>query len=193
MKQAPELAKMVRVYNAKKYADVAAMFNQTYKKYRYLGWECLTVLVAAKALSNLGKTTEAISKLELVKKKSKNPTEAKEYFKVKRLLAELYVQNSDFDKAKNALKDLSQSNDDSIVAFANNIRGDIYAKEGKTRDAVIEYAKTALLFEKNNKKERPKALRKIVKLLRQEKNNKAKNFEKILRQDYPNSKYLQDL
>jgi len=36
-------------------------------------------------------------------------------------------------------------------------------------------------------------LRKIVQLLRQEKNNKAQNFEKILRQDYPGSKYLEGL
>jgi len=193
LQQAPEVSNMYRAYKARKYTDVVVAFNPAYKKYRHLGWECFSILMVAKALNNLGKTPAAISKLELIKGKPDNPTESKYYFQAKRLLAELYVKNANLDKAKNALKDLSQSKDDAIVAFANNIRGDIYLKEGKTKDAIIEYAKTALLFEKTNKKERPEALRKIVQLLRQEKNNKAKNFEKILRQEYPGSKYLEGL
>jgi predicted negative regulator of RcsB-dependent stress response len=193
LNQAPELAKMVRAYNAKKYAEVASLFKQAYPKYHRLGWQCPIILVTAKALNNLGKKSAAIAKLELVKKMPLNTSEFREYFKAKRLLAELYVQTGKFDKAKSALKDLGKSNDDSIVAFANNIRGDIYLKEGKTKDAVIEYAKTALLFGKNNRKERPQALSKIVELLRKEKNNKSTNFEKMLRSDYPDSPETKNL
>ena len=98
------------------------------------------------------------------------------------------------DKALEVLRKLAASPDDSAAAFANVTRGDILLKQGKSsKDALIMYLRTALVFTKSNKKERPLALFKVVKLLRKENNNKSTIFEKMLREDYPNSPYLKDL
>jgi len=193
LNQAPPVAKMSKAYQTKQYAEVASLFKQAYPKYAKLGWGAYSVLLAAKALNNINKKSAAISTLELLDKMPESESEKKLYFKAKRLLTNLYLETDKLDKAGNSMKDLGRSQDDSVVAYANNARGDIYAKQGKTRDAVLEYAKTVLLFDKKNKVERPQALFKIVKIFRSEKNNQAKKFEKILREDYPNSKYLKSL
>ena len=191
--QAPEVMRMIRAFRGKKYSDAAAMFKSAYQKYHYLGWGTTCIYYAAESLNRLNKPSAALAKLSLLKTPA-DPSEMSHYYKALRLQATLCVQADKLDEAMNALGKLAASPDPSVAAFANNTRGDILLKQGKpTKDALLMYLRTALLFSKNNKKERPEALVKIVKMLRAEKNNKAQDFEKMLRQDYPGSKYLKGL
>ena len=191
--QAPEVLQMIKAFKTKKYSNAAMIFKNAYQKYRYLGWGPLCIYVAAASLNRLNKDSAALAKLDLLTAPA-CPLAMRDYYKALRLQATICVKADKLDKALEALKKLAASPDPSTAAFANNTRGDILLKQGKpTKDALLMYMRTALLFGKDNKKERPEALAKIVKMLRAEKNNKAQDFEKMLREDYPNSKYIKDL
>ena len=191
--QAPEVVRMIKAWRKKKYSDVATMFQAAYQKYRYLGWGSACIYLAADSLNRLNKKSAALARLDMLKTPT-DPLEMKDYYKALRLQATLCVDANKPDKALNVLSKLGASPDPSAAAFAYNTRGDILLKQGKsTKDALLKYLTTALLFDKSNKKERPEALFKIIKMLRAEKNNKAQEFEKMLRRDYPDSKYLKSL
>ena len=189
----PAVRKATSAYKTKKYSDAADIFGKCYPQYKFLGWGVYCSYVGAKSLQALGKKDAAISMLTKITRPPVNPNSRKYYLPSRKLLAKLYVETSKLDKAKRILKSMANSNDDATVMFANNLLGDILVKQGQTKDAKLEYMKTALLFDRKNKKERPEAFVKIIKMLRAEKNNKALEFEKKLRADYPGSKYLQDL
>ena len=188
-----EIKKATSAYKSKKYTEAAAMLEKCYSKYKFVGWDTYCSYVGAKSLQTAGKKSAAISMLTKITKVPVNPNSRKYYRPARKLLATLYFETSKFDQAKRILEDMANSNDDATVMFANNLLGDILAKQGNSKDAKLEYMKTALLFDHKNKKERPEAFVKIIKMLRAEKNNKALEFEKKLRADYPGSKYLQDL
>ena len=188
-----EIKKATAAFKAKKYSDASAMFAKCYPKYKFVGWDVYCTYVGAKSLNALGKKSAAISMLTKITKVPVNPSSRKYYMPSLKLLATLYVETSNVPKAEKVLKILLTSNDNSTVAFAYNQYGDLLMKQGKVKDAKLMYFSTALLFDAKNKKERPEALVKIIKLLRSEKNNKALEFEKKLRADYPGSHYLKDL
>ena len=191
--QAPEVLRMVKAWRGKKYSDVTMAFKTAYQKYRDLGWGSACIYLAADSFNRLNRKSDALAKLNMLKTPV-DPSEMKDYYKALRLQATLCVESDELDKAMDVLTKLASSPDSSAAAFAYNTRGDILLKQHKpTKDALIMYLTTALLFDKSHKKERSEALVKIVKMLRAEKNNKAQEFEKMLRQDYPDSKYLKDL
>ena len=188
-----DIKKSVGLLKSKKYSEAAAQFQKLYAKYKFLGWGAFCAYAGAQALDAAGKKPAAISSLTLVSKMPVDPSEQRYYFRGQKLLATLYVDTSNFDKALRILQKLSKSNDNSTVAFSNNMIGDLFAKQGKNKDAKLMYMRTALLFDQKNKKERPEALVKIIKMLKKEKNNKALEFEKILKVDYPGSHYIQEI
>jgi len=188
-----DLRKAVGVLKSKKFSDAASQFEKLYPKYKLLGWGAFCAYAGAQALDASGKKTAAISSLNLITKMPADPAEHGYYFRGQKLLATLYADTSNFDKAQRLLKTLSKSNDSSTVAFSNNLNGDILSKQGKNKDAKLMYMRTALLFDQKNKKERPEALFKIIKILKKEKNNKSLEFEKILKTDYPGSHYIQEI
>jgi len=177
----------------KKYSEAAAMFGKLYPQYKYVGWDVFCALAGAQAFEANGKKTEAIKRLTLLKKIPTDPANVAYYMRAQKLLAALYVDTSDYSKALAVLNILAQSKNDNIAAFSNNLEGDILLKQGKTKDAKLMYMKTALLFDKTNRQERPEALLKIIEMLKKEKNNKALEFEKMLKTDYPGSKYIKSL
>ncbi len=187
-----EVTKAGQASKAKQYVKAATLYKKAYAKYKFLGWDAYCVFYGGKAFRDGGKKSEAISMLELLRKIPADSSKIKYYMGAKKLLASLYADTKNYSKALAALKILETSNNDSFATFANNLKGSIFLKQGKTQDAKIEYFKTALLHP-GNKKERPEALFELIKIFRSEKNNKALSFEKSLRQDYPTSKYLKDL
>jgi len=173
---------------SKKYAEAIKAFKKAYKQYRYLGWNVYCIYYTAKAYDKLGKKTEAIAEINKITAPPQDKTKLSRYMEAKKLLAELYIAESKFDKAYLVLKELGKAPSPAIAAFANNKQGDILAKQGKQKDAVLMYLRTVLLFDKTNKKERPEALIKTIKLLKTRKDNKYIDFEKILKAEYPRTK-----
>ena len=181
-----EIVRASRKLKAKKYANAVSEFNKAYKKYQFLGWDVFCLYYEAYALKKLGKIKKAITKLKILnvapidKKKNAN------YCRAKKLLATIYLDASKIDEAEKVLTSIRDTDDPAIFLFVNNSRGDIFTKKGKNKDAVLMYLRTIMLSTKdNNKKERPEALVKIIKILKTEKNNRFRDFEKILKSDYP--------
>ncbi len=191
-----DIKKATAAFKAKKYSESAAMLEKCYPKYKFVGWDVYCLYLGAKALYAGGNKNGAISTLSKITKKPVNPSSLRYYMPSQKLLATLYVETDNSSKAEKILKILLASNDNAIVAFGYNQYGDLLLKKGgssNVKDAKLMYLSTALLFDAKNKKERPEALLKIIKLLKSEKNNKALEFEKKLRADYPGSLYLKDL
>ena len=170
---------------SKKYADAVRAFDKAYKHYRYLGWDVYCIYYSAIALNKLGKKAEAIAKINQLTKQPEDRQKLPRYMEARKLLAELYIAESEFDKAQEILKELGSASNASIAAFANNKQGDILYKKGKKKDALLMYLRTVLLFDKSNTKERPKALKKTIEILKEQQNNKYLVFEKMLETDYP--------
>lgn len=169
----------------KKYADAAKAFDKCYSTYRHVGYDVDCIFYSAWALNKLGKKAEAIAKINKLTSRPKDPNKMKKYMEAKKLLADLYIDESKFGPAEGVLKELSGASDPAISAWANIKAGDILKKKGKRKDALLMYMRTALLYDKKNKKERPEALKKIIEILKEDKNNKYLEFEKISKTDYP--------
>lgn len=185
--------KAAKALRKKEYDKAVPLFKKAYSDYKFLGWDAFCVYGSAQASMGMGKKQDAVQGLLRLKGKPKDPGNMLYYIKAMRLLAQIYVDESQFDKAKVVLKELGACNDDAVAAFSNNLLGDILMKQGKTKDASLMYLRTVLLFSKKNSKERPEALSKVVKILKADKNNNYKKFEKMLRADYPSSKYTKSL
>jgi len=181
-----EIKSALRKLKSRKYSDAVRELDSAYNKYRFLGWDIFCIYYAGAALEKDGKIDRAITKLKMLNTYPKDPEKIRDYDKAKKLLATLYITKSDFDEAEKILAAIGQADDPEIFAFVNNSRGDILAKKGKNKDAVIMYMRTVMFSTKeNNKKERPEAIAKVVKLLKEEKNNRYLDFEKILKAEYP--------
>lgn len=185
--------KAAKALRYKKYDTAVSLFKKAYGEYRFLGWDAFCVYGSAQADMEMGKKKQAIDGLLRLKGAPSDPEKMPFYIKAKRLLAQLYVDEAQFDKAKVVLKELGACNDDAVAAFSNNLLAEILMKQGKRKDATLMYLRTALLFSKKNTKERPEALANVVKILKEDKNNKYKIFEKKLKEDYPSSKYIKNL
>ena len=179
---------------AKDYKAAASDFKQLYEKYKYVGWDVFCAMAGAQALDKSGDKNGAIAMLTQITTTPANPSLTSMFMQSRKLLATLYYETGRYSEALDIInKQLYKSGSDSLVASANNLYGDILLKQGKTKDAKLMYMRTALLFDSSNKKERPEALVKVIKILRQEKNNKALEFEKMLKNGYPGSSYLKNL
>jgi tetratricopeptide (TPR) repeat protein len=82
------------------------------------------------------------------------------------------------DQVRDALDAMVRSPREADAAMALNARGQILAKEGKSREAVLEYLKTLLLFEdsKSVKPYRDEAREQVVALMRKMGDPKWKMF-----------------
>lgn len=173
---------------SKQYDAAVKALDKCYQQYRYLGHDVDCIFYAAYCLEKLGKKSEAIAKINKLTEKPKDTSKMKKYMETKKLLADLYIAESKFKDAEEVLKELSGAQSPAIAAFANNKRGDILLKKGERKDALLMYLRTVLLFNKTNKKERPEALFQTIKILKDDRNNKYLEFEKILKTDYPSAK-----
>jgi len=180
-----EIKSASKKIKTKQYKKAVSEFNNAYQKYKFLGWDIFTLFYAAYALEKLGKTELAIEKLQAITQKPKDKKKLSNYFTAKKMEASLCIDSSDFDKAEKILTLIGEAEDPAIFSFVNNARGDILSKQNKGREAVLMYLRTIMLCTKDNKKERPEALKKVIKILKDEQNNRALDFEKILKTDYP--------
>jgi predicted negative regulator of RcsB-dependent stress response len=85
------------------------------------------------------------------------------------------------EEVKDSLDAMVRSTRDADAAMALNARGEILAKQGKSKEAVLEYLKTLLLFEdgKSVKPYRDEARKQVVALMRKMGDPKWKLFVDI--------------
>jgi len=181
-----EVVSAMRKLKAKKYRDASTALKKCHEKYRFLGWDIYCLYYAGVSLDKSGKKELAIKELEKIKEFPADPRKKKNFYNAMKLLATLYIDVKEYEKAEKTLSSIGEADDAAIFAFVNNSRGDMLLKKGLPKDAVLMYLRTVMLCTKdNNKKERPEALAKVIKILKEENNNRHLDFEKMLKADYP--------
>ena len=174
-------------------AKAAAAFAKLYKKYKYLGWGAYCLYYAGYAYEKAGDKSQAASQLKKLDRKPFNPKAQIYYYGAKKILGKIYLDNKEYTNLEGIVKDLYDSKRGDFAAYANNLMGDVYMQQGKVKDAKLMYMRTALLYDSSNRKDRPEALVKIIKILKSERNIKSQEFVKILEKDYPGTAYLKQI
>ncbi len=182
-----------KVLASKNFAKAAADFAALYEKYRFVGYDVLCIWGESSALAAQGKKPEAIARLKALDKyELVDDEKATEFFDSRKLLANLYIDESKFDDALAILGELGQANDDDMATFGFNSRGSILLKQGKKKDAVLMFLRTVLLFPVENK-ERPKALVLVANTLKEMQDNRGGIFAEMLKSEYPGNPLIAEL
>ena len=85
--------------------------------------------------------------------------------------------------AKSALEKM-RTTDPKVAAFVFNARGELLQKEGKPKEAILQYLKTVLLFDKSVGSVRQDAYKEVVGILEELKDNRAASFKARYNQEY---------
>lgn len=116
------------------------------QEYGYLGWGDMIMYIQAKVALDRQKPQQA---LEYLKRGQEYPGIHDEL--TQRALAETYVALEDYDKAGAIIDRALKGTDSQIMLTALfNLRGDMLAAQGRRKEAVLEYMKTVLLFDKGS-------------------------------------------
>lgn len=178
---------------SKDFAKAAASFATLFEKYRFVGYDVLCIYGEANALASQGKKAEAIARLKALDGyELLDDEKAPEFYDAKKLLATLFIDEAKYDDAMKVLSELGQSNNDDIAAFGFNSRGNIFYKQGKKKDAVLMYLRTALLFPTENE-ERPSALLQVANILKEMQDNRGAIFAEMLKTEYPGNQLITQL
>jgi len=170
-----EVASLERAAEGGKHDLILKHAPQVFDRYKYLGW---------------GDHISFLEGMAYIEKKqfgqAKTSFERGSNFRAKHsdellqgmVLALLGLK--EIDKAKPMLAKMMKSADRDMAAFSFNVQGDILAQEGKKKEAVLEYLKTLLLFRPGSvKRERSKAKTQAVALLKEMKDSRWQEIEKI--------------
>ena len=169
------VGELERAYEAKKYDLVAQHGPGIFSKCKYLGWGDYVAYVEGMALLDSGKPELALDKFELGRK---TPGKCSAEVAKGRIMALVALKRD--EEAAAELEKLSQADDEDVAAFAFNARGQIMSRQGKKKDAVLQYLKTLLLFEPGDAtRERDEARKQVVALLKEMNDPRAKDFEQF--------------
>jgi len=75
-----------------------------------------------------------------------------------------------------------------VAAMAQLMRGDMYAAQGQKNEALLDYLRTVILYEKE-KENRPEALFKAARMLEELRDPRAADLRKMLTNEFPNHPY----
>ncbi len=143
----PTVAALERLDQARNYDELVAKTDAALKKYRWLGWGGLIVYLKGKALMRLGKAlekkgsaAEAKAKYKLAKKVF---TDGKPYAKID---GRAKLLGRAVQEAKLALNERVKPLP-GISPFKFKLKGQFLEKQGKKREAALEYLKVVLLYD----------------------------------------------
>jgi len=171
-----------RKFKAGKYSEAINAYDSAYSKYKYLGWDLYCKIMKAKCLAKLNKPKEAITILKQIRKPI-DPSKKRDYAKSKEILTNLNIKVGNLSEAQSAMRSVAKTSNPRTIAKSNNKQAEIMLKSGKRKDALLMYLRTVLLIDKKIK-ERKSALQKVIAILKEDKNNKYIEFEKMLKADY---------
>ena len=174
-----DVKEATRQYRSKSYKNAVKAFDAAFKTARYVGWGSVCMYYAAKSLEALGKKSEAVDRLKLLKKIPMDPEEMPFFLKAKKLEADLLIAEKKFDDASAVLSVISKGGDQKTAMFANNAKGDMLMAQGNKSEALFMYLRNVILFKPGKSQEAEKSITEAVKILEEQKNPRASEFEKM--------------
>ena len=158
---------------ANKYDDVLAAAKQLFEAYKFLGWGDYIACCQAQAYLGKNNLDEANKALALAKR---TPGPNKDDLIATEI--KCLIKAGKYDKTDELLKNLMMSKDDTTAAIAFNMRGEAYLAQGQKKQAVLEYLKTLLLFDKKKAQaERAYAKKQAVAIMKELKDPRVSKIE----------------
>ncbi len=169
------VAQLERLAADGKAAVVVQKAPVLFKQFKFLGWGDHIAWLHGSALLRQGKAAEALRVFD-------QGTAYTVLHGVELLegRVEALIALGRDDDARQVLQTLAKSDDRAVAAFVFNSRGKLLARQGKKKDAAIEYLKTLLLFKPGDAPgARKEARKQVVALLKELKDPRYKDFEKF--------------
>ena len=158
---------------ANKYDEVLAASKQVFEAYKFLGWGDYVACCQAQAYLGKNDLEEANKALALAKR---TPGPNKDDLIATEI--KCLIKAGKYDKTEELLKNLMMSKDDNTAAVAFNMRGEAYLAQGQKKQAVLEYLKTLLLFDKKKcAAERAYAKKQAVGIMKELKDPRVSKIE----------------
>jgi tetratricopeptide (TPR) repeat protein len=170
-----EVETLRKAYEGGQYDGVVKYADRVFEMYKFVGWGDYVAYLEGMSYLQQKKLDEA---KEAFQKGSRFP--GKHTDELMRGMVLTMLELNETDKVKPALARMITSSSKDDVAFAFNARGRILEKEGKKKEAVLEYLKTLLLFDSGSVEEsRDEARTRVVALLKDMNDARWKDFEKM--------------
>lgn len=172
----------------KKYPEAAQQFDFLAERYGFCGWDGWCRLQQAEALRADGRRKEAIAVLAVLTAK---PAAGPEYRNAavesaRLLLARLYAEAGEREKAVAELSKVVVSADDGMAVAGYNLLGEMLVQDGRTSEAVLCFMRPVINFDRATPN-REYALRRLSKLLADMDDSRSKVFEAMLKREYPST------
>lgn len=191
----PEELKTADVaFKKKEFAKALEIYHKAAEDYKYLGWNIYAMDMEAQTLADMGKKDEALKLLaELRKTEIKDPSKEDDpYYEALKCMATLYIGMAKYKEAEEVLGDISKSKNDDYSSGALISRGDIYLKQGKPKDAVLEYLQVILMYPQK-KKQHPEALCKLANTLKSMNDSRSVVYADKLKKEFPGNDFISEL
>ncbi len=169
----PQVEQLGAALLADRYDDVINASKSLYEAYKFLGWGDYIASCQAQAYLGKNNLDEANKALALAKRTPGPNRDDLIETEIKCL-----IKAQKYDKTEELLKNLMMSKDDNIAAKAFNMRGEALLAQGQKKQAVLEYLKTLLLFDKKKvQAERAYAKKQAVAIMKELKDPRVGKIE----------------
>jgi tetratricopeptide (TPR) repeat protein len=185
----PAWDKAMQLMNSGNLAEAIPALEGIVSGYQMLGWDNKARDYLGAAYSkkkDFKKVTEVYKKMFSTASPSEITSAAqKRYW-------EALMANNDYTALQKEIDSEIATGSRENAAAAQIARGDMYKKQGKTFDALMDYLKTAILFQRIDDVQ-PEALFKTAQCLDELRDPRADAFKKKLSDDYPGSEWAAKL
>lgn len=171
-----------------KHDEAIALLEKIATEYRFLDWDNNSYMAIAQIHASRGNHTAAVDVYERLMRQA---PELKEDANIQSSYRSALLAAKMYDKLLPSLDQAISKGSRSDAAKAQLMRGDIRLAQGQVEAAVMDYLRTAILFE-SEKAIQPEALFKAGQGLEQLRDPRAKDMYRKLVQNYPSSSYAQD-
>jgi tetratricopeptide (TPR) repeat protein len=172
----------------KKYDEAIALLEKIASDYRYLDWDNSALAAVAQIQTMRENHKDAVDAYDRLFRQS---PELKDDATLQWAYRGALLSAKMFDKLSPSLDQAISSGSRSDAAKAQVMRGDIKLAEGQLEAAVMDYLRSAILFESETSVQ-PEALMKAGKGLEQMRDPRAKEMYKMLVTKYPASPFAQE-
>ena len=170
-----EVAALEQMLKNQQYEEITKRIGQVFERYKFLGWAGRLAYIRAEALSGMGKPEQALQILE-----ASEPYVHLNKMQFRMAKASALLKTDQLEEAEQVLTELKKSESDDVAAYAFNTTGELLAKKGRQKEAVLEYLKTLLVIEPadDNAHAQNVAREQVVKLLKGMNDQRYKQFVK---------------
>jgi len=182
----PKLIKEAdRLLKSREFDAALSRIDDAYSKFRHLGWGGRIGYVRGKCYLARNQPKEAEKSLrDGLRYRNDKLTE----IRLSKEMVTLLLKDNRVPDAKKIVDQLRVKDAKSKSAILiYNMRGEVLAANGQKKEAILSYMKIILLFPKAEWSGTPRkeAYRQVVSLLRELNDNRAVEFEKEMRSEYP--------